>query len=328
MFGLTLLHSVSNVNRCTSLVMEDLLSVHQFIKQLKEEKNGNLDEFRRFQAVATKSLTADDSHAAIPENESPIQKFIHGDIFEYAVQKAAGCQVQKDNPWPKFRELYPNIKTRQIKLYSEFMDNAGINAWGIFQSNVRKLYGRKSKSIQYSFGHHIQNYETFPFLTKKLEADVFVSSSPFVVCDIKYSTMKREAYESDYLVHALIQVLIYSLALDLDPANLHLRVLVFYSKNAEAVLYKSDLHAHIVLVNSLRKRLQANSPGLLKTNNSLKYKAQEIEPNENVEKRCKGPRRKTKKYQDREKRSSLANKCEFTDDEEVDVNYTYPVSNK
>jgi hypothetical protein len=48
-------------------------------------------------------------------------------------------------------------------------------------------------------------------------------------------------YEQEYLVHAIIQVLIYSLALHLDPFTLQLRVLVFFSKTAEAVLYESDI---------------------------------------------------------------------------------------
>ncbi|VDI60664.1 Hypothetical predicted protein [Mytilus galloprovincialis] len=237
---------------------EPLLSVHQFIKQLKDDGNGNLKHYRHFQEISRNELTTDIAGIPIPNSESPIQKFIHGDIFEYAVQQAAGHTSQKDDPWKKFKELYPNIKPKEKKQYSLFMEKAGDAAWEILNTNVKKLYGRKSKTTTYSFGHHIKNYDIFPFLTKKLEADVFVTSSPSVVCDIKYSTMKKEKYEEDYLVHAVIQVLIYSLALDLDPLTLQLMVLVFYSKTAEAVLYKSDIHKQEHLVNDILKKLTRN----------------------------------------------------------------------
>lgn len=246
---LYLLDSPFNMDRAG-----DLLSVHQFIKILKEEQNGKLTKYMCFSELTSKQLEIDLSKTGIPISETSIHKFIHGDIFEYAVQQAAGYTSNKDDPWRKFRELYPNIKQKKKKQYNDFMDAAGRAAWEIFDKNLNRVYGRKNKSIRYSFGYHIHN-NTFPILTRKLEADIFVSSMPNIVCDIKYSTMKKATYEQEYLVHAIIQVLIYSLALHLDPCTLQLRVLVFFSKTAEAVLYESDIHKDKTLVNQLFKKL-------------------------------------------------------------------------
>ena len=232
----------------------DLLSVHQFIKILKEEQNGKLTKYMCFSELTSKQLEIDLSKSGIPNSETSIHNFIHGDIFEYAVQQAAGYTSKKDDPWRKFRQLYPNIKQKEKKQYNDFMDKAGRAAWEIFDKNANRVYGRKNKSIRYLFGYHIHN-NTFPILTRKLEADIFVSSLPNIVCDIKYSTMKKATYEQEYLVHAIIQVLIYSLALHLDPFTLQLRVLVFFSKTAEAVLYESDIHKNKTLVNRLLNKL-------------------------------------------------------------------------
>lgn len=307
----------------------DLLSVHQFIKQLKEENNGNLEKYKRFKITTKKSISGEISNDVIPVSESPIQKYIHGDLFEYSVQKAASNQCQKEDPWLKFKDLYPKIKPKERKLYSNYMNDAGKTAWDIFQRNVRKIYGRKSKSIRYSFGHHIKNYHIFPFLTKKLEADVFVSSSPFVVCDIKYSTMKRETYEEDYLVHALIQVLIYSLALDLDPSTLYLKVLVFYSSTSEVVLYETDLHEHIVIVNALSKRLKLRKVEPMKTGRCLKEERYDVVQKESVKKvgrNSKTTTDKSKKVNNKDNSAEIyRNRCEFTDDEdEESYRYSLP----
>ena len=78
--------------------------------------------------------------------------------------------------------------------------------------------------------------------------------------------MKKEEYEEEFLVHAIIQVLIYSLALSLDSLSLQLRVLVFFSKTHEAVLYETDIHKDQNLVNKLFKKLK----GKHATNKAIK----------------------------------------------------------
>ena len=292
---------------------EPLLSVHQFIKQLKEDENGTLQNYHHFKEISRNELTADIAGIPIPRSESPIQKFIHGDIFEYAVQQAAGHTSQKDDPWKKFRELYPKIKPKEKRQYSLFIEKAGDAEWEILKKNVKKVYGRKSKSIAYSFEHHIKNYDSFPFLTKKLEADVLVTSTPSVVCDIKYSTMKKEKYEEEYLVHAVIQVLIYSLALDLDPSTLQLMILVFYSNTAEAVLYQSDIYKQENLVNNLLKKLTRNKATMNQTQPRKTGPKRETKAADEV----KTVYRKTKTKRYKIYTDDNKNGGEFTDDDEI-----------
>jgi hypothetical protein len=83
-----------------------------------------------------------------------------------------------------------------------------------------------------------------------------VSSLHNIVCEIKYSNVVKAWYEKEYLVHAIVQVLIYSLALQLDPSTLQLRVLVFFSQTKEAVLYESDIHKNETLVKRLLNKLR------------------------------------------------------------------------
>ena len=139
--------------------------------------------------------------------------------------------------------------------YKTFMREAGRDAWDIFSTNVKTVYGSKKNSISYSFKHAIQN-KTLSILTRELEADIFVSSLPNIVCEIKYSTMNKAQYEKKYLVHAIVQVLIYSLALNLDPSTLHLKILVCYSRIGVVVLYESDVHKNETLVNRLLEKLR------------------------------------------------------------------------
>jgi hypothetical protein len=229
------------------------LHVHKFIKTMKQTEL--LNECMHFSEVTSNKVEIDSSMSVIPETGTDEKKFIHGIIFEYAVH----CAFTKDrwennNVWKKFTVLYPNMEQKKKKQYQTFMYKAGRVAWDIFYTNVKTVYGRKEKSIRPLFEHTILN-KNLPILTKTLVADIFVSSLPNIVCEIKYSTMDKARYEQEYLVHAIIQVLIYSLALHLEPSTLHLQILVFFSRTAEVVLYESNVHNNETLVNRLLNQL-------------------------------------------------------------------------
>ena len=232
------------------------LHVHQFIDKMKEEQTEQLNEYLDFSQVKSTNVENNLSMSDIPKSETQEQKFIHGNIFEYAVQQAAEHTSKKNDPWTRFRELYRSMKGKKREQYKTFMDEAGQAAWDMFYTNVETVYGSEKNSIP-SFEHTIQN-NTLPILSSKLEADIFVSSLPNIVCEIKYSTMDKDSYEREYLVNAIVQVLIYSLALKLDPSTLHLQILVFFSKTREVVLYKSDIHKNETLVNLLVNELNGN----------------------------------------------------------------------
>ena len=226
---------------------------------MKEEQTEQLTEYKRFNKVTSKKVTSNKieihlSESVIPKFEPDDRKFIHGDIFEHAVQQAYGYTSEKNDPWIRFTELYPSMEKEKKEQYKTFMDKAGQVAWDIFYTNVKTVYGSKKNSIP-SFEHTIQN-NTLSILTSKLEADIFVSSLPNIVCEIKYSTMDKDLYEREYLVNAIVQVLIYSLALKLDSSTLHLQILVCYSRIGKVVLYESDVHKDETLVNRLLKKLR------------------------------------------------------------------------
>ena len=208
-----------------------------------------------FSEVTSNKLEIDLSMSCIPEASTDYQRFIHGHIFENAVQYAFTQDMsKKEKWWKRFKQLYPDMEQKKKKQYKTVMYKAGLVAWDIFYTNVKTVYGRKEKSICPVFEHTIQN-TNLPILTKKLVADIFVSSLPNIVCEIKYSTMDKARYEQEYLVHAIIQVLIYSLALHLEPSTLHLQILVFFSRTAEVVLYESNVHNNETLVNRLLNQL-------------------------------------------------------------------------
>ena len=235
----------------------DRLNVHQFINKMKEEQTEQLNKYKRFSEVTSKNVNSNLSMSDIPESETQEKTFIHGNLFEYAVQKTAKRTSEKNDPWTKFEELYPSMEKEKKEQYKTFMDKAGQVAWDIFYTNVKTVYGSKKNSISYSFEHTIEN-NILPILTRKLVADIYVSSLPKIVCEIKYSTMVKAKYEKEYLVHAIVQVLIYSLALELDLSTLHLQILVFFSNTAEVVLYESDVHNNETLVNRLINELNGN----------------------------------------------------------------------
>ena len=234
---------------------DNRVDVHTFIKEMKEKQTEQLSEYKHFSEVTSKDVISNLSESVISKSKIPEKIFIHGDIFEHAVQQAYGYTSKKNDPWKRFTELYPSMEKKKKKQYKTFMHEAGRVAWDIFSTNVKTVYGSKKNSISYSFEHPIQN-KTLSILTRKLEADIFVSSLPNIVCEIKYSTMDKAQYEKEYLVHAIVQVLIYSLALQLDPSTLHLKILVFFSDTREVVLYESDIHKNKTLVNLLVNKLK------------------------------------------------------------------------
>ena len=230
-----------------------LLDVHQFIQKMKEEQNGNLSKYKCFSELTSKQLEIDLSKPYIPNSETKEQRFIHGVIFEYAVHQAAKHTSKKNDPWKTFEKLYSTLEETEKEQYKTCINEAGRAAWKIFDNNANSVYGMNERSSTL-FEYPIQN-KTFPILTKTLEADIFEPSSPKIVCEIKYSAMNKDSYEQEYLVHAIVQVLIYSLALQLDPSTLHLQILVVFSKTREVVLYESDIHTNKTLVNLLVNKL-------------------------------------------------------------------------
>ena len=231
-----------------------LLNVHMFIEKMKNEQPEQLTKYNCFNELASKQLVSNLSMSGILKNKTLKQRCIHGYILEYYVQKAAGLTNKKNDLWIEFRKLFPSMKEKTLKQYTTFMYGAGQVAWDIFYTNAKTVYGCENKNGCYLFEHTIEN-NTLPILTRKLEADL-VSSSHNIVCEIKYSAVDKAWYEQEYLVHAIVQVLIYSLALQLDPSTLQLQVLVFFSETKEAVLYESDIHKNETLVNLLLKKLR------------------------------------------------------------------------
>ena len=222
---------------------------------MKEEPNGQLEKYRSFKPIITKQLDIELTESGIHKSKSDDQKYIHGNIFEYAVQNAAGYKSKKKDPWIKFGDLYPSMEEEEKSQYKTFMEEAGRVAWNIFNDNADTVCCKETKSST-SFERHITN-DTFPILTSTLEADIVVLSSlSDIVCEIKYSTMKKDEYQQNYLVHAIVQVLIYSLVLKLNLSTIQLRILVFFSKTREAVLYESDIHKNEKLVDLLVNKLK------------------------------------------------------------------------
>jgi hypothetical protein len=232
-----------------------LLNVHMFIDKMKKEQPEQLTKYNHFNELTSKQLESNLSMSDILKNEPLKQTYIHGNIFEYAVQKAAGLTNKKNDPWIEFRKLFPTMKEEKQKQYKTFMCKAGRVAWDMFSTNANTVYGCENKNSCYLFEHTIEN-NTLPILTRTLKPDLFVSSLHNIVCEIKYSNVVKAWYEKEYLVHAIVQVLIYSLALQLDPSTLQLRVLVFFSQTKEAVLYESDIHKNETLVKRLLNKLR------------------------------------------------------------------------
>ncbi|KAK3097669.1 hypothetical protein FSP39_011935 [Pinctada imbricata] len=208
--------------------------------------------------------------------------YIHGNMFEEFVLKAAKGErsnvfVIKDESvktvWSRIKERKKQFKEihneNMTQDYEDAMTLAGIRAWETLSSLARSR-NCSNHECEVKFEEVVQN-KTASKLKEYLRADFVARTKTTVfLVDLKFSSMETSAFEEQYLVNGILQVLIYSLVMDIEPGDLSLGVLVYYGREGMVVLYTTDIRNDQESMEILRQCMNITC---LKRNSSTTQKA-------------------------------------------------------